>query len=316
MNLMNLMRLWKRIFASSSRIKLSDQISEVLEQLDRLERSVVELKKTHRLVSAVARRTFLDGVELPPHKLLRSRRFGVISQNEEDGLLIEVFSQVGTTNRRFVEVGCGVNGGNSGFLACECGWSGLMIDAQPTAVEKVAVRFASEQVLAECHQMSRENINSVLDDAGFTGEIDLLSVDVDGNDFWLWDALTVCRPRVVIIEYNYLLGPTVAATIPYDPKFFIKAAPTRAYRGASLEAMVRLARHKGYRLIACERVNAVFLREDVPSELPTLTSDLAYQAPANRVKDVFGKLSRFGLTLVPIDEQGQPGSPVPAESAR
>ena len=145
--------------------------------------------------------------------------------------------------------------------------------------------------------------------------IPVADVEVTG---WVWIHCQFISlgPRVVIIEYNYLLGPTVAATIPYDPKFFIKAAPTRAYRGASLEAMVRLARHKGYRLIACERVNAVFLREDVASELPTLTSDLAYQAPANRVKDVFGKLSRFGLTLVPIDEQGQPGSPVPAESAR
>ncbi|MEE2791797.1 MAG: hypothetical protein VX453_09210, partial [Acidobacteriota bacterium] len=109
---------------------------------------------------------------------------------------------------------------------------------------------------------------------------------------------------------------TVAATIPYDSGFSIKTAPTRAYRGASLEAMVRLGRRKGYRLITSERVNAVFLREDVPSKLPTLTSALAYQAPANRVKNLFGKLSCFDLTLVPIDEEGQPGSPVPAESVR
>ena len=313
---MNLIKLWKRISTRSSSAKVSDQMDEIVEQLERLQRSVVKLERTHRIVSAVARRTFFDGIDLPPSKLLRSRRFGVVSQNEEDGLLLEIFRQIGITNRRFVEIGCGVNGGNSGFLAQECGWNGLMIDAQQAAVDTVAIRYATEDVIAECHKMSRENINTVLGKAGFTGEIDLLSVDVDGNDFWLWDALTVCRPRVVIIEYNYLLGSTVAATIPYDPAFFIKAAPTRVYRGASLEAMVRLGRRKGYRLISSERINAVFLRDDVPSDLPTLSSACAYQAPGNRIKYVFRKMSQWDLTLVPIDEEGQPGSPVPAESVR
>ena len=313
---MNLVTLCKRIFAGSISVKGSDQMGDIIERLERLQKSVVKLERTHRIMSAVARRTFLDGVDLPPSKRLRSRRFGVVSQNEEDGLLLEIFKQIGITNKRFVEIGCGVNGGNSGFLAQECGWNGLMIDAQQAAVDTVAIRYATEEVAAECHKVSRENINSVLDDAGFTGEIDLLSVDIDGNDFWLWDALTVCRPRVVIIEYNYLLGSKVAVTIPYDPSFFIKAAPTRVYRGASLEAMVRLGRRKGYRLISSERINAVFLRDDVPSDLPTLSSVCAYQAPGNRIKDVFRKMSQWDLTLVPIDEEGQPGSPVPAESVR
>jgi hypothetical protein len=294
----------------------ADRMDEVLERLGRLETAVVELKKTHRLVAAVARRLFLEGIELPPRKLLRASRFGDTSQNEEDGLLLEVFRRIGVTDRRFVEIGCGVNGGNSGFLARECGWGGLMIDGRSGAIDKVSILYASEDVVAECHLMSRENINSILEKAGFTGEIDLLSIDVDGNDFWLWDALTICRPRVVIIEYNYLLGPTAAVTIPYAADFRLPEAATRAYRGASIEAMVRLGKRLGYRLITSERINAVFLRDDVPSDLPTLTASLAHQAPANRVKDVFGKLSHKGLSLVPIDEQGQPGAPVPAESAR
>ena len=291
-------------------------MEEVLERLGRLEGAVAGLKKTHQLVEAVARRMFLEGIELPPRKLLRARRFGVTSQNEEDGLLLELFRRIGPTNRRFVEIGCGVNGGNSGFLARECGWTGLMVDADPGAVAKVAVLFASEDVATACHTMARENVDTVLEEAGFTGEIDLLSIDVDGNDFWLWDALSVCRPRVVIIEYNYLLGHTAAVTIPYAPAFRLSQAPTRAYRGASLEAMVRLGRHKGYRLITSERINAVFLRDDVPSDLQTLSAALAYQAPANRVKDVFRKLSHKQLVLVPVDEHGHPGAPVPAESVR
>ncbi len=291
-------------------------MNEILERLGRLERAMADLQKTHRLVAAVARRVFLEGIELPPRKILRARRFGVTSQNEEDGLLLEVFRRIGVTNRRFVEIGCGVNGGNTGFLARECGWAGLMIDAKPGAVDKVAILYASEDVATACHTLTRENIDEVLEEAGFTGEIDLLSIDVDGNDFWLWDALSVCRPRVVIIEYNYLLGPAVAVTIPYDPAFRIKEAPTRAYRGASLEAMVRLGRRKGYRLITSERINAVFVRDDVSSDLPTLSAAHAYQAPGNRIKDVFWKLSSKRLTLVPVDEHGDPGAPVTAESLR
>jgi hypothetical protein len=289
-------------------------MDEVLDRLERIEAAVAESKKTHRLVAAVARRLFLEGIELPPRKRLRAKRFGFISQNEEDGLLLEIFRQIGITDSRFVEIGCGLNGGNSGFLARECGWAGLMIDGQSDAIKKVSVLYASEDVVTECHLMSRENINPVLEQAGFIGEIDLLSIDVDGNDFWLWEALTVCRPRVVIIEYNWLFGSTAAVTIPYDADFLLPKAKTRAFRGASLEAMVRLGKRKGYRLITSERVNAVFLRDDVPSDLETLTAVLAYQAPGNRVKAVFKKLSDQGLSLVPIDEQGQPGAPVPAES--
>ena len=106
----------------------------------------------------------------------------------------------------------------------------------------------------------------------------------------------------------------VAVTIRYDPAIRIKEAPTRAYRGASLEAMVRLGRRKGYRLITSERVNAVFVRDDVPSDVPTLSAAHAYQAPGNRIKDVFRKFSGNRLMLVPVDEHGQPGVPVTAES--
>ena len=134
--------------------------------------------------------------------------------------------------------------------------------------------------------------------------------------FWVWDAVSVVKPRVVVIEYNYLLGSTASVTIPYDPEFRLPRAPTRAYRGASLEAMIRLGRRRGYRLVSSERINAVFLRSDIASDLPTLSAIEAYQAPANRGKDVFGKLADHDLRLVPIDEDGRPGESVPAKQAQ
>ncbi len=293
-----------------------DPLDDIRARLERIEATLGKLKRTDQLVQALARRLYLDGVELPPRKQLRSHRFGVMSQNGEDGLLLELFRRIGVAQRRFVEIGCGVNGGNSGFLAQELGWAGLMVDGNPGAVDKVGLKFVSDEVTAECHLVSRESINEIIETAGLAGEIDLLSIDIDGNDFWVWDATTVVNPRVVIIEYNYLLGPSAAVTIPYDADFRLPKAPTRAYRGASLEAMVRLARRKGYRLVSSERINAVFLRNDIDCDLPTLETHEAYQAPANRGKDVFKKIGAHGLPLVPVNEDGTTADPVPAEQAR
>ena len=293
-----------------------DPLDDVRVRLERIESALEKLKRTDQLVQALARRLYLDGVDLPPRKQLRSHRVGVMSQNGEDGLLLELFRRIGVERRRFVEIGCGVNGGNSGFLAQELGWSGLMVDGNPGAVSKVELKFASEDIKAECHLVSPETINEIIETAGLAGEIDLLSIDIDGNDFWVWDATTVTNPRVVIIEYNYLLGRTAAVTIPYKPEFRLKEAPTRAYRGASLEAMVRLGRRKGYRLVSSERINAVFLRDDIDSDLPTLETREAYQPPANRGREVYKKIGDHGLTLVPVNEDGTPAEPVPAEQAR
>lgn len=294
-----------------------DRTDEILERLARVEHLLKHLGRTQRFLASAARRQLLDGVDLPPDAALRSHRFGLYSQNEEDGLILELFKQVGMTDRRFAEIGCGVNGGNSGFLVSECGWSGLMVDGRSGCVEKVAQRYGRFDLSAVQRLVSREAINPLFEEHGLTGSMDLLSIDVDGVDFFLWEALTVAQPRVVVIEYNYLLGPERSVTIPYAPEFSLAEAPTRSYRGASLEALVRLGRRKGYRLVATERINAFFLRDDVTCDLPTANAVDVYQPPDNGIrKDVISKMAKSGLQLVLVDENGHPGEPVPAESAR
>ena len=185
-----------------------------------------------------------------------------------------------------------------------------MVDALDGVVERVAVRFGRFDVTVVQRVVTRELINTLLEEHRFTGSFDLLSIDVDGVDFWLWEALDIARPRVVVIEYNYLFGPEPAVTIPYDPAFRLSQAATRAYRGASLEAVTRLGRRKGYRLVTTELVNAVFLRDDVRSDVPTLSTAQAYQPPGSHRKDVFEKMRRKRLPIVPVDEDGHPGAPV------
>lgn len=112
--------------------------------------------------------------------------------------------------------------------------------------------------------LTAENINETISGAGAHGEIDLLSIDVDGNDYWLWETLDVIEPRVVVIEYNASFGPR-SISVPYDPGFVrFRKHPSGWYHGASLAALAKLGRRKGYDLVGADSrgVNALFVRAD------------------------------------------------------
>jgi hypothetical protein len=286
--------------------RIQEQLNEISHRLTRLEEAIADLKPNIKMLPAIVRKLYLDGMELPPPYDVQSQRFRIRSQNEEDGLLLALFKRVGTTNRRCVEIGCGSNGGNSGFLVQECGWTGLMVDANRASIATVRLRYAGHAVTIVKHRVTREDVNDLLGAYGFTGELDLLSLDIDGNDYWVWEAMSLCSPRVVVLEYNWLFGPEQAVTIPYDADFKVGASGTRSYRGASLAAFVHLAHRKGYRLVATERVNGIFLRNDVAPEIAAITVANGYRPPNNaaRAQDAFAKIEKAGLKLVTVTEAG------------
>ena len=295
----------RRAVAGGDDSNAERRLKEISDRLSKIEDSIANLEPDIKMLPAIVRKLYLEDADLPhPYDLL-SERFGYRSQNEEDGLLLALFKRIGMTNRRCVEIGCGLNGGNSGFLVGECGWSGLMMDADRHKIETIRTRFAGHAVTAVKHRVSREDVNPALANYGFGGEIDFLSIDIDGNDYWIWEALTVCSPRVVALEYNWLFGPERAVTIPYDPQFRLDQAATRAYRGASLAALTHLSMRKGYRLVASERINAFFIRNDVAPDLPAIAVGRGYRAPKGMdVDDVFAKIEQAGLKLVEIDAAG------------
>jgi hypothetical protein len=287
--------------------RIQEQLNEISHRLTRLEEAIADLKPNIKMLPAIVRKLYLEGVELPPPYDVLSQRFRIRSQNEEDGLLLALFKRIGTTNRRSVEIGCGSNGGNSGFLVQECGWTGLMVDANRAKIATVRVKYAGHAATIVKHRVTREDVNEMLKAYGFIGELDLLSLDIDGNDYWVWESIDVSSPRVVVLEYNWLFGPDRAVTVPYDADFKVgTAGTTRSYRGASLAAFVYLARRKGYRLVATERVNAIFLRNDVAPEVPAIEVAHGYRPPNNvaRAQDVFEKIEKAGLKLVTITETG------------
>jgi hypothetical protein len=110
---------------------------------------------------------------------------------------------------------------------------------------------------------------------GITGEIGLLSVDIDGNDYWVWEAIDVVCPSVVVVEYNSRFGPEKSVTVPYDARFVrSRAHHSTIYYGASLAALCLLGKRKGYSFVGCNKGgnNAFFVRSELkPVDLPGLT---------------------------------------------
>ena len=234
-----------------------------------------------------------------PKRLLR-HGFKVYSQNDEDGIIQEIFRRVGTSDRRFVEFGVQTGAEcNTVKLLIE-GWRGLWIEAKPDNVGAIRRRFApflnDRRLSLTQHLVTAENIDALLAQAGTTGEIDLLAIDIDYNDYWVWKAITAVQPRVIVIEYNASLRPPLSLTVPYDPQG--KWDGSNFY-GASLEALVRLGETKGYRIVGCSiaGVNAFFVRADLCGSkfLEPASAAEHYEPP------------RHFFHLLPAGHKGRPG---------
>lgn len=166
------------------------------------------------------------------------------AQSGEDRQLVAIFRTIGETNRFCVEFGAadGRRKSNTAYFR-DHGWESRLFDVKPLAPE---VQEAN---------INAENVNDIFADAGVPQEFDLLSVDIDGNDLWVWKALTF-RPRVVVIEFNPKWGPFRSRTVPYDPTRFWDGT---IYYGASALALTRLGTEKGYDLVGSTRSNLIFV---------------------------------------------------------
>jgi hypothetical protein len=215
--------------------------------------------------------------------------FRVFSQFEEDGKLLFIFSVIGMTNKTFVEFGSddGVNS-NSANLFFHHQWTGLFMDGNPRAVERGKRFFTriphphNPPPQFVCTKINKENINKILYEANVTGEIGLLSIDIDGNDYWVWDAIEVIKPQVVIIETHNEFG-FHDIIVPYDPEY-VYPGKHPVYHGASPVAMTKLGNRKGYRLVGANELgyNFIFVKNGLADDLiPEVSVASVLQHPAN-----------------------------------
>ena len=199
--------------------------------------------------------------------------FKVYSQMGEDGIIEWLVQNLPIRAERFVEFGVGdYTESNTRYLMRNRNWSGLVLDASARHIETITGDeiFWKHDLTARSAFITRETIDDILARSGHTGEIGLLSIDIDGNDYWVFDAIDAVRPDIVICEYNAILGDRHALTIPYDPAFQRAIAhPSWLYFGASIRALEHAAARKGYRLVGSNGAghNAFFVRAELESLL-------------------------------------------------
>lgn len=206
--------------------------------------------------------------------------FKVFSQWGEDGIIdwLVERAEIPAHMHSFVEFGVeSYAEANTRFLLQNRNWRGLVMDGSPAQIELLRKRdgalYCRYDLTAASAFITRENINDLLTDFGFAGEIGLLSIDIDGNDYWVWEAITAVRPVICICEYNAVFGDVWPISIPYDRQF-TRTRPefSNLYFGASIVALQALAKRKGYRFLGTntEGVNSFFIREDYSSRFDCL----------------------------------------------
>ena len=212
----------------------------------------------------------------------REAEFRVFSQFGEDGIIQYLVQRVPLENEVFIEFGVeDYSESNTRFLLVHDNWRGLIMDGGDrhlAFIRRTGLDWRHD-IEAKVAFVDRDNINGLIASADIRGDIGLLSVDIDGNDYWVLEAIEVVSPRLLVVEYNSNFGPEAAVTVPYDPAFERgRAHWSHLYWGASLAALDRLARRKGYALVGGNSAgnNAFWVREDVLGDLPRAPVDKAY----------------------------------------
>jgi hypothetical protein len=255
-------------------------------------RSEYLLKRIHQiqLMTAIAETPrFKD-----PLRLLSSG-YKTFSQNQEDGMIAEVFRRIGMTSRRFIEIG--VQDGlecNSTFLLLQ-GWTGAWIEGGKEVVDKARMAFESYPVQVLNQYITGANADELITKLAGTEELDLLSIDIDTVDYWIWQAIKTVKPRLVVIEYNAFWPPFIRKTVANDPLMVWEGSN---FMGASLGALEALGREKGYCLVGCSLagVNAFFVREDLAKDrfCAPFTAENHYEPPRFDLAAPFGHRPGMG----------------------
>ena len=245
---------------------------------------------------------------------LLAAEFKVSSQWGEDGIIEHLVRHVPIDRKFFIEFGVeDYTEANTRFLLRNRNWSGLVLDGSEAQVEKIKqdAVYWRHDITAVASFVTRETINETLSKHGRRGDIGLLSIDIDGNDYWVWEAIDCISPRIVSVEYNSVFGADAAVSIPYDARFMRTASHhSNLYFGCSIGALKHLADKKGYVLVGSDSagVNAYFVRNDVAGKFRNLSAKEAYvQSKLRQSRGTDGALnylshrpSRAAMAAMPL----------------
>lgn len=222
----------------------------------------------------------------------------VFSQFGDDGILQYLIRLLDVQTTSFVEFGVeNYTEANTRFLLINNNWRGLIFDANEGYMDSVRRDsiYWRHDLTAVAAFIDRDNINGLIANNGFRGDLGILSIDIDGNDYWVWERIDAVQPTIVIAEYNSVFGGNRAVTIPYDPSFYRTSAHySNLFWGCSLKALCVLAARKGYAFVGCNSAgnNAYFVRQDRLGPLQSLSAEQGYvESRFRESRDVDGKLT-------------------------
>ncbi len=250
--------------------------------LDEIKRMRHELYQLNNSTKILIGKLLSSNISSKKIKNLSEVEFKVFSQFGDDGIIQYLINNLQLNNFKFVEFGVeNYNESNTRFLLENNNWKGMVIDGSEENIEyiKKSSNFWRHDLTAICEFVTADNIKSIISNANFSENLDLLHIDLDGNDYWVWQALNCTYPVIAIIEYNSLFGAERAITVPYRPDFErFKAHYSGLYAGSSLAALCDLAQHKGYCFIGSNSAgnNAYFIRKDKVGPFMPLTCQQGY----------------------------------------
>lgn len=229
---------------------------------------------------------------------IHDAEFKVFSQWGEDGIIQWILSKIPSIKPVFIEFGVeDYQESNTRFLLMNNNWKGLVIDGSEGNIKKIKISpwFWRYDLTALCAFVTKENINELFSQSGFHGDIGILSIDIDGNDYWIWEAIEAVTPQVVVCEYNSIFGAEKKVTIPYDESFVrSRAHYSNLYYGASLASLIALGRRKGYICIGSNSAgnNVFFVHRSFQPFFEELSSERAYvESRFRESRDADGNLS-------------------------
>lgn len=254
-------------------------IKKAINFLKNLRNISIKLNYIQESLGRIESRQILNNKDLK----IKDSEFKVFSQSGEDGIIQYLINNIKIPNKIFIEFGVeNYLESNTRFLALNDYWSGLIIDGSVDNINfiKKDPIYWRCNIKAEHSFITKENINSIISKSGIVGEIGLLSIDIDGNDYWVFEAIDTVKPAIVVAEYNSFFGSKRKVTVPYKSDFIrSKAHFSHIYYGASIAALSDVANKKGYKLVASNLSgnNVFYVREDLMTNLKEISIEQAYR---------------------------------------
>ena len=256
------------------------RVLNVLPRLLQTDRRIEEIKMNQGRILTQLQKHSVSGP-------LWQYEFKVFSQWGEDGIIQFLVNHLDIANRTFIEFGVeDFSESNCRFLMMKDYWRGYVIDGSERNIARLRSSYFywQNQLSSKASFITRENVASLLEESGFDKELGLLSVDIDGVDYHVLEALGQWRPAILIVEYNEAFGDNRPVTVPYDPAFVRREKhASNQYYGANLSAFCHLARKRNYALVGINGVasNAFFVRRDLLNECVREVSLASCSRPAN-----------------------------------